>query len=645
MSYAITLSICAWRRWRTLTRTRRDEYTRGLKEYKSSLAGDRPLVLTNDTRPSDALATYRPQNDSTFQRYQRMVSGTGYQWRVFTTDGLIHYFGHVDHTSTCTIIADDYAPLTRTSDAFGNVIDYYYELGADGECRVSSITWGQNDNAGQSSFASILFAYTIVDGCSPPPGVPGGGNPAPPAGAQMSYRTGVKIVTGASRLDTITVTAQIPAERIPEHTRLITLAYDSTEASCTASHSAYRALHSIQESAWGTDSPRVDLPAQVFTYGNASLMTTYPGESSPGTPWANHGPGEDLDPQLTNNLSWGYRTVDGRWPTVEATFVDIDGDGLLDRLTNDPVTTIDSNGITQVVSCRAAWQRNTGNMTFGPITQIPLPTLKWMTPAGGDPYTSGAWANDNPSRPVLETCALNYQLTAYANGPGSTTSSNGSTVCADQGTQGTCTDGICSNNGADCTLETASTNYTTLAYRWFDIDGDGLTDLVVSPSQGGYGLYDLQWGRGFTVAGTVPQEPATFGTAFADGMGRQSGIDTGLPGCPSPGFTASATAGRYTMCGGMFPWFIYRNRGNGTFGILPDSIKYEPIPLEPDNGTSSVISNVVSQLQGNLDIDGDGFPDSISGGGTVLRPRKHAARSVALDSSTRTVTASSTSGT
>ncbi|MEP6861711.1 MAG: toxin TcdB middle/N-terminal domain-containing protein, partial [Deltaproteobacteria bacterium] len=576
-------------------------HTAGTKVYKSSLAGDRPLVRT-----SEGTGTYRAQNDSTFQRYVKVVPSTGYQWVVYTTDGQVHYFGDSSHTATCTIISDGYAPLTRSVDPFGNTVDYYYELGADSECRISSISWGENANAGLGSFATLNFSYSIANGCSPPAGVPGPPTATPPIGSQTSYRTGTKIVTGASELDLITINAITAAERFPEHTRLITLAYDANEKSCTASHAAYRALHSIQESAYGVDSPRVDLPAEIFTYGNSSLMTTYPGETTQAAPWTSAAPGEGDEPQLTNNLSWGYRPVDGRYPTVEATMVDMDGDGLLDRLTNYPAIDAQSH----VLSCGAAWQRNKGNMQFDTtLHPVTLPTLKWATIVGGTSYVGGGWANANINlSPTVETCALNYQLTAYINGGSRVGSTNGSTVCADQGNEGSCTNGVCPN-GADCSDKSPLTNYTTLVYRWFDIDGDGLTDLVVSPAQGSYGLYDLQWGRGFTVAGTVPHEPELFGHDFATG--------TNTAACTFPSFSANPLAGRYTMCGGMYPWFIYRNHGNGVFASMPDAIKYQPIPLDPDNGNSSMVSNVITETQGNLDVDGDGFPDAIVGGGSA----------------------------
>lgn len=598
------------------TSTGRLWFPSGFKVYKSSLAGERQLVPTPETVPSGVAATYRAQNDSSFQRYQRMVPSTGYSWRVLTSDGLVYYFGDLDHTSRCEIISDEYAPLTRMSDAFGNLVEYFYEPGVSGECRITSITWGQNKKDGVQNvadFARVSFKYATAPlACN---SADPKATPSQAVGSQVSFRTGRPIVTGASELDSMTIIAYPPGQAVsPVHTRTITLGYDSAEASCAAKHAPFRSLISIQEKAWGIDSPLVSLPAVNFTYGSSSLAASYPTETlTPKLPWPANAAGE-VNNHLYYSLSWGYRPVSGPWPTVEAMLVDLDGDGLLDRLTSVPVTQV-IDGKIQVVSCGAQWQRNRGNLAFAAPVSIPLPTLKWATKLGGTAYQGGAYANANTNMAGLETCSLNYQLTGYVNG--SPTGGN-STSCGNQNQDGAggCAAGRCSN-GADCTFKAPNPKtYSTLAYRWLDINGDGLIDLIASPAQGGYALYDLQWGRGFTPAGTVPREPATFGT---------------FPSCPSPTFTQDAT-GRYTMCGGMYPWFIYLNHGDATFGhrvrrgpasdgpgprpeprMLPDSIKYQPVPLESTTGDSSIVSKVVSQNQGMVDVDGDGFPDAIAG--------------------------------
>ena len=252
------------------------------KTYTSSMAGGRPLVPVQETTSSDVSATYRAQNDASFVRYERMAAGSGFAWRAYALDGTISYFGDTDLAGACgTMISDEYAPLTRVSDAFGNLVEYRYTPGVAGECQIIQITWGQNvgdDSVGP--FASVTFLYAP----SPPTcaGIP--------VGSQTSYRTGTKIVTGAGQLDSITITAFVPPVGRRRSTRASSRStYSAAEASCAATHAAYRSLTSIQESAWGdAEQPRVDLPAVTFTYGSASFgqgALAYPPETLTTVPW------------------------------------------------------------------------------------------------------------------------------------------------------------------------------------------------------------------------------------------------------------------------------------------------------------------------------------------------------------------------
>jgi hypothetical protein len=50
---------------------------------------------------------------------------------------------------------------------------------------------------------------------------------------------------------------------------------------------------------------------------------------------------------------------------------------------------------------------------------------------------------------------------------------------------GTCTNGYCNTTRHDCAGKLIPTGQTVVAYRWFDLDGDGLTVLVASPTKGG----------------------------------------------------------------------------------------------------------------------------------------------------------------
>jgi RHS repeat-associated protein len=554
------------------------------QQFMSSMAGGRPLIAVREPA-SGGVAPYRAQNDASFVRYERNLAGNGFRWRAFASDGTIYFFGDTDaHTRGCTTISDDYAPLTRVIDAFGNQVDYNYGPGVDGECRINTITWGNNAAANLPAFAQLRFSYAA----SPPicSGIP--------VGSQSSYRTGTKIVTGASQLDSITIVANPAA---PAHQRVIALAYSSADANCSVGHAAFRSLSSIQESAWGVDSPRVDLPPVTFSYGSASFgegALAYPFFPEPAhTPWSPNGPA--FSQKTANNLAWGFR-YENKWPTVEAMMLDVDGDGLLDRVTSEPVM-VDGH----VTQCRAAWQRNRGPAGhFAPPLFIPLPTVKWATPATPPfiddpsfPYQGGPWANSFRN-PGGEGCSLNYQQTSYQNSQG------GPLACAPD--LSACPlSGHCAN-GTDCTPKNQSTsNPTILEYRWMDIDGDGRVDIVASPVQGGLVSYDFQQGLGAFSGHLAPPEPPLFGT---------------FPPCPTTSFTADPS-GPYTMCTGMYPWFIYKNHGNGRFGrqtvgaALPDQINYQPVPLEPTSGESSLNSTMVVETQGTFDIDGDGYVDAV----------------------------------
>lgn len=568
------------------------------KRFTSSLSAGRPLVQVNEPTAAGTTA-YRAQNDSSFVRYQKGGGDRAGNWQAFATDGTVYYFGETDsHRGTCTTFSESYAPLTHTTDSFGNVVDYFYSAGVDGECALTSISWGANANASVAHFATATFNYSFRGQTD----CPYGSFP----GAATSYRTGTKIVTGAATLANVTVTAYPPGQpSTPDHTRVITLNYTADSQSCSSEHSPYRELSSIQESAWGTDSPRVDLPAVRFTYGNSDFgvgTLRYSGSAPTTNPWQG---AIVVRPTDTFNLGWGYRFTDGTWPSVEAMMVDVDGDGLVDRVVD---ASLGSDG--HVTSCRAKWFRNQGpGRSFISMGYIQLPTLKWASVTS---FAGGRWARDNTAGGARERCSLNFQITGYVN----SFNSGGDLLCRGQNgatyacPNGSGASGYCDHStadamyGDDCSAKifNPTARYTYLAYRWVDFDGDGKVDLVASPAQGGFTFYNLQAGN----ANGAPIEPALFGK---------------WPACPTPsGYTAypNDPYKPYTMCGGMFPWFVYKNKGNGVFGaqqsgqLVPDEIHYQPIPLETTSGDSSVTSNPVGQYQGWFDIDGDGHSDAVT---------------------------------
>jgi len=515
-------------------------------------------------------------------------------------------------------------------DSFGNAVDYIWE-GAGDECRIKAITWGQNDGASLGSFAAIEMEYETSPSCA---GVP--------VGSQTSYRTGVPIVTGASQLRAIEVvafpalpTAAIALSPIPRgsvlHTRRITLGYSTETSRCDVAHAPYRALTSITEHASNADQPAgVTLPPTTFSYGEAALPWTQTAVVTQALPW----PGAVAN--AGHNLGWGYRfSGGGEWPTVEAMMIDIDGDGRLDRLVNEPRA--------NHTLCGARWERNVGendagNLQFVDGGYIEIPTLKWATVPGyvdpvteePDPYQGGARARESGGG-SLERCALNYQRTGYINSLDGGASSGlacmpGLTQCP--------ASGVCAS-GDDCTGKNGMTTDTMFTWRWFDIDGDRRPDLVGSPIRGGLISYNLLQGTGVQAEPTGgPREPPIL-WARNDRTAEDPPLVTGFPACPSTPFTAKPSDPNmpYTRCGGMFPWFVYKNHGNGHFGRarpkdpslpdethvswgpVPDEILYQPIPLESSAGDSSMLSMPQGQYEGMTDIDGDGAADAAHASG------------------------------
>ncbi len=595
----ISLDTSAGRMWH------QDAAFFGPARYVSSMAGGHPLVEVNELADTDVQTTYRAKNDSTFTRYERLKTGFDAFWRARTTDGQTYAFGEATHvngsftgTAGCSDISQDNAPLTHVMDSFGNAVDYYYERGAANECRIAVITWGQNSSAGISDFARLTFNYTI-------PATPGNCPAGTQIGAQSSLRTGTAIVTGASQLNSIVATAYAPGQYgTPVHTRTIRLAYTDPNAedtaTCTTTHAAYRSLYSIQETAVGTDAPLVTLPAVKFSYGSAQFGTgalAWPSPTAHTNPFTVAPPVNGATAGTMYNLGWGYRFNDasGRWPTVEAMMLDVDGDGLLDRVFNSPNIAKDK------YHCRAQWIRNKGNLQFETtVRDIAMPTLKWATKdeSCGNPnrYDGGAMPNEEPSRPV-ELCALNYQRTDYQNTPKSA-----DVQCLQGGCPavGYCDDLFKPDYGTPCN-QLPSPGPTYFAYRWMDIDGDGLVDLVASPTMGS--VYNLEQGMGL-CGDTPPPEPAMFGK---------------FPKCPTSS-GANPPGNAFTMCSNRYPWMIYRNHGNGQFGVassdpatpLPDKVVYQPISLESDTGDSSLTAGPVGQNLGTLDFDGDGYPDGVN---------------------------------
>jgi YD repeat-containing protein len=579
-------------------------------EFVSTIAGESRLVVSNEPAAAGVYRTYRvAYNDASFARYERMLSGQAMRWRVRTTDGTTMLFGETSLAPGCPIY-DGFAPLTRVTDPFGNEMTYTYTSIA-GECVLSDIAYGQNPAAGVPSFANIHFA---VHG--------------PDAGSQTSWRSGQKIVTGLYPIQNINITAIDPTTRIAVHTRRIVLTYSYP----TGSSSPIRLLTSIQESASGVDAPFVTYPAVTFEYGDPVVNLNTQVQQA--IPWGPIGPSP-------NNLGWGYRHVDDRWPSVEALMVDLDGDGLQDRLLN----AFDGS------SCKYQWQRNLGkNVSTGqigfspPSAPVALPRLKWKANAS----TASMGGTD------LEGCSLNGQVTTYQNANGGTfTTCHDNTACV-FGSNANDTTLYCRPGGTECPPGRGGGGpgpfRTQLAYRWTDMDGDGLTDLIAGV-HGWVGWYDLDYAS-FPLGNVGPESPP-FGPwpACPGAMDRCAELD---PACVQPTCSGSAPCsvsattvntclaaakklgcnhlirypdlifspppgggvpptirGPYTRCEGLYPWIIYKNLGNGTLATTP-TIKYMPLPLEAEQAEANFSGPVwTSQRHAVMDFDGDGRIDLV----------------------------------
>jgi RHS repeat-associated protein len=552
--------------------------------FYSSMAGDRPLVAVTEpstTAPS-VYATYRAQNDSRYTRYERMESAYPFRWRALGTDGTIYIFG--GSSANCPgVVSDGYAPLTQTSDGFGNTVDYYYSM-ANGECRISNINYGANVAAGIVDYATVSFSWAASTACS-------GIYP----GSQVDYRSGTEIVTGTAQLQSIVATTSSPGASSADHTRQIALTYEDTESCFDASRpsSPVRLLHSIQESAWGIDSPRVDLHPVVFAYGASSAA--FDTSTMTSAPWAlADDSGQSATYNESSTLSWGFRFADDRWPTLESAMIDMDGDGLLDRVVIGTGT--DASG---AATCRAIWQQNLGLQPNGHIGfagtthSIDLPHLKW---------SDGA-----PTMGSGDSCSLNGQQTQYSN----TAPGNGES--------------------------------TYLAYRWIDLDGDGLTDLVTGiyasserylPDKTGepagpFGAWPSCSGASSTCndvsasclhdiytcnAGTCTRSDLAEASCVASASGSACGqqmVDPAVPQCCG-GATPPPARVAYTHCdNGHYPWFFYKNLGDGQLSTTP-VITYSPMPLESEQSNSSLAQGGYATSTNALtDFDGDHIPDAI----------------------------------
>ncbi|HPH66850.1 MAG TPA: SpvB/TcaC N-terminal domain-containing protein, partial [Kofleriaceae bacterium] len=392
--------------------------------FVSGLAGGRPLVRVTEAGDSGTFRTYRAQNDNSGARYERMTPSAAFRWRVRTNDGTTHYFGTPAQFDGCNV-SDDYAPLTSSRDAFGNEIVYSYVGTSYGECLLSTIEYGRNGTISHHATVSLTWDSELV--CTPTVGTMANGTT--PVGSQLDYRDGSRRMFGTKALAKIEVQVVGTART---HYRAITLSYltpgavssgvaltsGGVGATCSAAFAPYRQLVAIDEEATsnGDPSTKVNLPRVTFSYGSADIART--------TPRAALQPPAGTSTEYSAGLR--FRDSLQRWPRVDRMMLDLDGDGRPDQLESESVGN----------ECKVKWWRNT-TTGWQAKSSITLPRLPW----------SGTTGNKTGN----DSCALNAQLTFVDNG----------------GTEGGCTG-------------TRDKTGSYLPYRWIDMDGDSLPDLVTA---------------------------------------------------------------------------------------------------------------------------------------------------------------------
>lgn len=587
------------------------------EHFVSTMAGGRPLVVVTEPTglAGDALAAYRAQNDASFDRYERMEPGEPYAWRVLGTGGVTNYFGDRALAPAAT---ENWSPLTRSVDAFGNTVEYRWE-----GTRIQQIGYTSNATAGLAHFATVDFVWETTQACGFYSRV----------NELDDNRLG--ITRGGQRLMMIRATAHDPgAPAAVKHTREVRLTYDADAADCHASHGPLNLLTSIQESAWGDGAPRANLAPVTFGYNR--LERTYDQQATITAPQL----GFEFETTYIDerdNLGWGIRRTGAQWPSVNAMMLDFDGDGLVDRLRT----------VEHATECKFVWQKNLGRGPGGHVRFAP----------SGDPITMPRlpWA-DGAGRGEGESCSLSAQFTMYQTEPDSRDP-----------------DAVCGYNTG-----------SYLAYRWLDLDSDGLPDLVgavhhdpnyLDPAA----IPNVPWtwpacdGDG-AGAGVAPDGACVGGSVRTCGDGRREWLcgfdDASLSSCMADATPATGNqlerisggsfdprcfedctkecnggrpgshecnAGCETNCTvndeigppndvppipadachekvafetcGRYPWIIHWNRG-GTLDPAARVIN-QPLQLESDSGDSAFGGRGLSTTQRGIDdLDGDGHLDA-----------------------------------
>lgn len=492
--------------------------------WQSSLGGGAPLVRITEPGVDTGYETYRAQGDGSYTRYRRMPASAPWRWEARATDGTIYRFGETSLVDGGDV--SERAPLTSVRDRFGNTVTYEYvrvsAWGGAEELALREVRYSANAAANLPDHARVTFDWGVAPSCA---------GSVVPVGAAIDFRSSRPELRGARRLRKILVDVRDQPSGAYRRVREIELGYDQSAESCAGATAPVRVLQSIRERAFAPGGATVETPPLTFAYG-----------AVPAQPAVN-APISLPDKRHAEALSWGRdsRGVDRPREenlTMTQMLVDLDGDGLRDRLVVQSATL-----------CTAALYRNTG-AGFAFQRVISLPEMPW-----GDDSTCSLLGQFG--RPVTPTLV-----------PPS----------------------------SRCTERNAGTG-TRNTFRFLDVNGDGLLDLVTAIEHDAM-FYDPACDAG------VPNDDATSCASAAPGGGDDGDI------CENYRVPQRS--------GGDYIWRWYENRG-GRFDATP-RIRRSPIPVDGAGADSFVgrpgyTASTSTSRDGFYDLDGDGFLDAIKSGG------------------------------
>jgi hypothetical protein len=353
----------------------------------------RELVETTTHEPQIAgWRSFRAQSDTSQARYQLIPQQLppALVWRVLQTDGEVLHFGEPQFMGGTTF--SDWMPITRRVDPFGNEVHYHWEPISHGGqvvgLRPQRIEYAINDNVlSGAPHARVIFGWAAPDLC---------GTESFPVGAQVSYRSGARRITGYARLETITT--QVATDTLGgfRDVREYSLGYDAPALSCAASDRAHdgpmRLLTTVDERARAGDGSWTSMPTIELGYGPAVTASTT--GSVTGLPSGiyplPHGEG-------------GYAsTLTPLGHAPESLLQDVAGDGRPDLLYAVPSPSPATDPF-----CYLGWKRNLGRngnaIEFGPETTIRMPIFPWANHVIGASGSANPapWLDSTPSSPTL----------------------------------------------------------------------------------------------------------------------------------------------------------------------------------------------------------------------------------------------------